>query len=75
MAVYRDNEVVGHVPYNQTPRLSVFLRRDVNKYLQKLLEKSAGELGNGLKILRVCLLYGPKVYVDRVVELVNLGLH
>ena len=30
VAVYRDI-IVGHIPFNLAPRLSVFLRKDVNK--------------------------------------------
>ena len=30
-AVYYENQVVGHVPYNLAPTVSAFLRRDVNK--------------------------------------------
>ena len=31
VAVYYDNYVVGHIPYNIAPKVSAFLRRDVNK--------------------------------------------
>ncbi len=31
VAVIRDGEVVGHVPYNLAPTVSQFLRRDCNK--------------------------------------------
>jgi hypothetical protein len=31
VAVYYENQVVGHVPYNLAPTVSAFLRRDVNK--------------------------------------------
>ena len=30
-AVYYDNDVVGHIPYNLAPKVSAFLKRDVNK--------------------------------------------
>ena len=33
VAVYKDDTVVGHVPYNIAPRLSQFLNREVNKGL------------------------------------------
>ena len=31
VALYKDDAVVGHVPYNLAPYLSRFLARDVNK--------------------------------------------
>ena len=38
VAVYREDAIVGRIPFNLAPRLSAFLRRDVNKCLQKLQE-------------------------------------
>ena len=31
VAVYREDVIVGHIPFNLAPRLSAFLWRDVNK--------------------------------------------
>ena len=30
-AVYYDNNIVGPIPYNPAPKISAFLKRDVNK--------------------------------------------
>ena len=43
VAIYRDTEIVGHVPYNLAPRMSAFLMK--TKHLQKSqAPKTTGEL-------------------------------
>ena len=37
VAIYRDAEIVGHVPYSLAPRMSAFFMRG-NKHLQKSQE-------------------------------------
>ena len=37
-AVKKEGRIVGHVPFNLAPVISLFLRRDVNKALLELLE-------------------------------------
>jgi len=46
VAVMKEDEIVGHVPYNITSLLSTFLKRDCNKgyarlreYIQSLVER------------------------------------
>ena len=41
-AVLKENQVVGHVPFNLAPSISLFLRRDINKAFAKV----AGEKSN-----------------------------
>ena len=35
-AVLKENQVVGHVPFNLAPSISLFLRRDINKAFAKV---------------------------------------
>ena len=37
VAIYKENIVVGHAPYNITPSLSHFLRRDINKAFAEVM--------------------------------------
>ena len=44
-------QLVGHVPYNLAPIISLFLKRDVNKALVTLVgENVNGGAGYGLEI-------------------------
>ena len=72
MALYREGVIVGHVPHNLAPRLSAFLRRDVNKaFAQVIGDKVNRGAGYGLEVPCVYHLYGPKVYIDKMKKLVN----
>ena len=46
VAVYREDVIVGYIPFNLAPRLSAFLRRDVNKVFAEVegtkVNKAAG---------------------------------
>ena len=77
--VLKDDVIVGHVPYNLAPRLSQFLRREVNNAFTEVTgEKVNRGAGYGLEISCVYRLYGPKVYIDKMKELLkdlrNIGL-
>ena len=51
VAVYYENEVVVHVPYNLAPTVSAFLRRDVNKTFAEVTgDKVSRGAGYGLEI-------------------------
>ena len=64
--------VVGHVPHNLALRLSQFLQRDVNKAFVEVTGKKINRgAGYGLEMPCVYRLYDPKVYVERMNELVN----
>ena len=66
VAVYYENQVVGHVPYNLAPTVSAFLRRDVNKGFAEVTgDKVNRGAGYVLEIPCTYRLYGPKPYVDR----------
>ena len=63
---------MGHIPYNIAPRLSQFLKRDVNKGFAEVTgEKLNKGAGYGLEIPCVYRLYGPKVYVDKMKKLID----
>ena len=51
VALYREGVIVGHVPHNLAPRLSAFLRRDVNMAFAQVT-------GDGLEVPCVYRLYG-----------------
>ena len=72
VAIFKEDAVVGHVPYNIAPRFSQFLRRDVNKAFAEVTgEKVNRGAGYGQEIPCVYRLYGPKVYIDRMKELID----
>ena len=72
MAVYYDNHVVGHIPYNITPKVSAFLRRDVNKGFAEVTgDKVNRGAGYGLEVPYTYCSYGPKFHVDKMKEYVD----
>ena len=72
VAVYKDDQVVGHVPFNLAPSISHFLKRDINKAFAKVDgEKVNRGAGYGLEIPCVYHLYGAKPYIDKMTELVD----
>ena len=67
--VMREGRVVGHVPFNLAPIISLFLRRSVNKAFARVIgEKVNRGAGYGLEIQCVYQFYGPKPYVDKIRE-------
>ena len=69
VAVMKEGQVVGHVPYNLAPIVSLFLRRDVNKAFARVTgEKINRGAGYGLEIPCVYQFYGPKAYIDKLRE-------
>ena len=72
MAVYYDNHVVGHIPYNLAPKVSAFLKRDVNKGFAEVMGDKVNRLAwHGLEVPCAYRLYGAKVYVDKMKEFVH----
>ena len=72
VAVLKDDLVVGHVPYNLTRHFSLFLKREVNKSFAEVKgEKINRGAGYGLEIPCVYCLFGPKIYVDKMKEVVD----
>ena len=70
VSVMKDDLVVGHVPYNLAPRISQFLKRDINFAEVKYKPINRGA-GFGLEISCVYYLYGPKIYIDKMKEIVD----
>ena len=63
-------EVVGHVPFSLAPTLSRFLQRECNSAAARIAGPRVNRGGGfGLEVPCVYVLNGPKVYVDRVEEL------
>ena len=59
--------MVGHIPYNLAPKISAFLRRDVNKAFAEVTGARVNRgAGYGLEIPCIYRLYGPKSYVERM---------
>ena len=49
--VHKEDQVVGHVPFNLAPSISLFLKRDINKAFAKVVgEKVNRGAGYGLEI-------------------------
>ena len=71
-AVYYDNDVVGHIPYNLAPKVSAFLKRDVDKGFAEITGMNHGA-GYGLEVTCVYRLYGPKVYVNKLKEFIDVA--
>ena len=61
VAVMKEGQIVGHVPFNLSPIISLFLRRDVNKAFARVTEEKVNRgAGYGLEIQCVYQFYGPK---------------
>ena len=72
VGVFLEDVIVGHVPRNLAPRFSQFLRRDVNKAFAEVTgEKVNRGGGYGLEVPCVYRLHGPKVYLEKMKQLVN----
>ena len=61
VAVMKEGQIVGHVPFNLAPIISLFLRRDVNKSFARV---TGGKVNRGavygLEKQCVYQFYGPK---------------
>ena len=69
VAVMKEGRVVGHVPFNLAPIISLFLRRDVNKVFVRVTGGKVNRgAGYGLEMQCVYQFYGPKPYVDKIRE-------
>ena len=71
VAVFKEDQVVGHVPFNLAPSISLFLKRDINKAFAKVVGDKVNRGGYGLEIPCIYHLYGPKPYIDKMKELVD----
>ena len=62
VAIYRDTEIVGHVPY-LAPRMSAFFMREDKAFAEITGAKVNRGAGCGLEVSRIYCRYGPNVYV------------
>ena len=73
VAVMNGSVVVGHLPYNIAPTVSHFLKRSVNKGMVEVTGKRVNRgAGYGMEIPCKYKLYGPKGYIDKLKELINV---
>ena len=57
MAIYRDAEIVGHVPYNLAPRMSAFFMRGNKAFAEITGDKVYRGAGYGLEVPCVSTIY------------------
>ena len=71
VAVKKEDDIVGHVPFNLAPFVSAFLWHGTNSGFAKVTgDKVNRGAGYGLEIPCVYSLYGPKPYIDKLKTLV-----
>ena len=67
VAVRKDNETVGHLPYNMAPTVSAFLSRDTNVGFAEVTGARVNRGGGyGLEIPCIYRFYGPQLYIDHL---------
>ena len=72
VAVIKNGDVVGHVPYNLAPTLSQFLKRDFNKAMAEVTGDRVNRGARyGLEVPCIYRLYGPSAYLDKVTEVLR----
>ena len=70
--VLKQNEIVGHLPFNLAPLVSQFLRRDCNKGFAIVTGSKVNRgAGYGLEVPCTSKLYGPRPYVVRLKQIVK----
>ena len=72
VAVIKNGDIVGHVPYNLAPTLSQFLKKDFNKAVAEVTGDRVNRgAGYGLEVPCIYRLCGPKIYLDKVREVLS----
>ena len=72
VAVLREDQTVGHVPFNISSVISQFLRREGNQGFAEVTgDKVNRGAGYGLEIPCTYKLYGPRLYIQRLKEIVK----
>ena len=72
VAIYKEGDVVGHVPYNISSLLCNFLKRECNKGFVEITGSRVNcGTGYGLEVPCIYRLYGPQAYIERVQEVVQ----
>lgn len=72
IGVWKEDEIVGHVPYNIAAAISQFLKRDCNKgFVQVNGNKVNRGAGYGLEVPCTYRLYGPRPFIERITQIVQ----
>ena len=72
VAIMKDGQVVGHVPFNLTRPISQFLQRDVNVgFVEVTSEKANRGVGYGVELPCKYRLHGPAAYIMKLEELIT----
>ncbi len=72
VAVYLEDSVVGHIPFNLASYIFHFLSRESNKAFAEVIGGKVNRgAGYGLEIPCVYRLYGPRVYINKMKDLVQ----
>ena len=67
VAVRRNDEVVGHIPFNLAPIVSAFLRRSTNRAIAEVTGSKVNRgAGYGLEVPCKYHFFGPKEYIDKL---------
>ena len=74
VALWKEDKIVGHVPYNIASVISQFFRRDCNKgFVQVTGNKVNRGAGYGLEVpcIATYSLYGPRPFIERITQIVQ----
>ena len=72
VAIHKEGDVVGHVPYNISSLLSNFLKRECNKGFVEVTGSHVNRgAGYGLEVPCIYRLYGPRASIERIHEIVQ----
>ena len=72
VAVIKDGEVVGHIPYSISNTVSQSLRRDFNKAFAEVTGRYLNRgAGYGLEVPCLYRFYGPEAYIRILQELLS----
>ena len=72
VAVLKDGEIVGHIPYDIAFAVSHFLRRDSNKAFAEVTgDRVNSGAGYGMEIPCTYRFYGPEPYIRRMKEILE----
>ena len=72
VAVMKETKIVGHVPYNISSGLSMFLRWDCNKGFAEVIGNCVNQgAGYGMEVPCIYRLYGPTIYIQRFQQIIQ----
>ena len=72
VAIKKNGETVGHVPFNHAPIISAFLRRSSNKgFVEVTGAKVNRGAGYGLEIPCRYNFFGSEIYIGRLITIID----